>query len=278
MFINDGPKSLVHIWVFVLVEASSVDDVCESLLPSWLTYLLWQAWRSTASTNTDPVQFMQEQDTMVGMVFPYDDVMAVLRHDEDADLSTIAVEIRRLYSTGVAGRALMSGAVRALCEQDLQQLIATHLLKLANTDVTEALFVKTLAECKTAAEKTVGISCLSGRRVVSFDYRGLELKIPVGSVGRQCEMALRIALRAAASLGAAILALPSETDLVSDTSTVKMTVHSKLCSGAKKARQHLWDALREQEKDTSSGNGQTSGEDVEVTPVQKKQPDMMSEK
>eukprot|EP00971_Amphidinium_carterae_P151788 3008555-Amphidinium_carterae.1 len=120
-----------------------------------MTCVVKAAWRSTASTNTDPVQFMQEQETMIAaMIFPFDDVKAVLELDENADLSSIAVEVRRLYSTGVAGRALMSGAVRALCEQDLQKLIEKHILMLANTDVTEALFVKTLAECKSAAEKT----------------------------------------------------------------------------------------------------------------------------
>ena len=228
-------------------------DLCSSPLP--------QAWHFYAGGSVGlPTAFITENEDFAWLVLPKAETESVMQLASTEALSSVAAEVKFIYASSSSGARLFSCAVRSLMETEVGDIIAKGAKKLHGDGITDELRVMgIMRELDEELTNVTGIEALSGRREVTFQYRGIPVVVQVKSVQQQSEWAIRCAIREAAAQSDQLRPLPGEKDFLAASSGPVLKLASSMVSKASRARRLLDDSLQDLEADEK-----LNGDHVEV--------------
>eukprot|EP00971_Amphidinium_carterae_P325246 6455422-Amphidinium_carterae.3 len=175
------------------------------------------------------------------LILPQDAVRKVLDMDVQEGWSTVKGELVRVIDSSMLGKRLFSFASVAHTESEVEEkckeAVKTLLsLKEIGLDEIRAAVQSTL----TVLDGVPGVLDLPDRRVVLVEYRGLSLKLSIGSLEGQVEACLQTAIRARAVESGVLCALPAESLVCSAGSTgSNASIKAECVVKASSARQWL---------------------------------------
>mmetsp|Transcript_39186 Transcript_39186/g.92242 ORF Transcript_39186/g.92242 Transcript_39186/m.92242 type:complete len:446 (-) Transcript_39186:974-2311(-) len=209
-----------------------------------------QTWYFYSESSTDPAAFIEEHSDFIYLVFNKHASAAVLSTSDDVVLSSVKAEIRQLFSGSRAVGLVFSCAAKALAREDMVEMVNTKLAELEElTKVTPAKVAETMKYFTEQLPEIDGVDLLfKGRQNVAVSYSGVDIVMVARTPVKYAEMRLQAALRNAAATAGLLTRLPGELALVSAEDGLKMQVSSEVVAKANRARKHLHDALKEQDK------------------------------
>eukprot|EP00971_Amphidinium_carterae_P335984 6472088-Amphidinium_carterae.3 len=215
-----------------------------------------EAWRTWASTGTDPKEFIDAQSTLCYLLLPETETKLVLERPVGSKWTEVADELRFCYSSCDLGHALFGTAMASVCEEAITACVQRAMQSWESSlNVTQAEFTTALNNAKKEVDAIAGVSALKGRRKVKYSYRGVDVEMTVDNVQRQVEYGLRLRLRAEASRAGLIKSLPAEDALVADVAGAQIwSIGKPLLTSMIKARQMLWEYILETDEDKRSGD------------------------
>eukprot|EP00971_Amphidinium_carterae_P143100 2835354-Amphidinium_carterae.1 len=182
----------------VQTEWPQIIDACGSKIDAWLTKVLDginMKLQSHGNSGTPPDVFLRENEEVVYMLLPKEEVKAILGLATNAKLTECKSEVCSLWAHCELGKALFGGAMRRIACESVESVVMDAMTAVQSVAVVSEQHVQTVL--RDAAKKLqfmAGVDDI-GKQTVQFTYRGLPIEHCCSTPLDQVEYHLRVCIR-----------------------------------------------------------------------------------
>eukprot|EP00971_Amphidinium_carterae_P138350 2741462-Amphidinium_carterae.1 len=213
-----------------------------------------ETWHHYSRTDTDPVAFLSVHDDVVYTCLCRADVQKVVGVGENECLSTVASELRLLWSSGRFAKLLLAAPMRQIVSTELEKIVEEGKQELVKAKtVTDSIVTGVYAKVDSAIKSNSAMTLLDGRREVEMVYNGIKFSMQSRTAAHTAEMKIELAIRESATLGGVLPYLLGEKLLHQPGKQKQFDVQATLMVKGGRARHHIAKIIR----DTAGPDGMT---------------------